>query len=201
MHQNLFGPTHAENGNNMAEAKLGLVDGVQIWEMPASPDLRGGLFKAYVGGTSGSFTVNFAMQEHFFTVSKKDVFRGMHFQGPPHEVSKVVSLVQGEAIDFLLDARRNSSTFGHVQIQQMSQENPVSIYIPVGVAHGYLALKDNTIISYKMDGFFCGNCDGGISGEIVSDYLPMDFEKTIRSDRDRQLQDFKSFDYQSSRNK
>ena len=130
----------------MTEVKLGLVDGVQIWEMPAFPDLRGGLFKAYVGGTSGSFTVNFAMQEHFFTVSKKDVFRGMHFQGQPHEVSKVVSLVQGEAIDFLLDVRRNSSTFGHVQIQQMSQENPVSIYIPVGVAHGYLALKDNTVI-------------------------------------------------------
>jgi len=198
MHQNLFGPTHAKNGNNMTETKLGLVDGVQIWEIPAFPDVRGGLFKAYVGGTSGSFTVNFAMQEHFFTVSKKDVFRGMHFQGSPHEVAKIVSLVQGEAIDFLLDARSESKTYGNVQIQQLNQVNPVSILIPTGVAHGYLSLKDSTIISYKMDGFFCGNCDGGISGEIVSDYLPIAFEKTIRSDRDKQLQEFNGFEYKSS---
>ena len=169
--------------------------------MPTFPDIRGALRKAYVRGISGSFQVDFDMQEHFFTISKKDVFRGMHFQGAPHEVAKVVSLVQGEAIDFLLDARKNSRTFGHVQIQQFTQEKPVSIYIPVGVAHGYLSLKDNTIISYKMDGFFCGNCDGGISGEIVADYLPIDFEKTIRSDRDKQLQNFNNFDYQSSCNK
>lgn len=182
----------------MAKAKLGLVDGVQIWKMPIFPDLRGGLRKAYVGGISGSFSVNFAMQEHFFTISKKDVFRGMHFQGRPHEVAKIVSLVQGEAIDFLLDARVDSKTYGNLQIQQMNQMNPVSIFIPVGVAHGYLSLKDNTIFSYKMDGFFCGNCDGGISGEIVSDYLPIDFEKTIRSDRDKQLQKFDGFEYQSS---
>ena len=182
----------------MAEVKLGLVDGVQIWEMPTFPDLRGNLLKAYVGGVTGSFSIDFAMKEHFFTVSKKDVFRGMHFQGPPHEVAKVVSLVQGEAIDFLLDTRKESKSYGHVQIQQLNQENLVSIYIPVGVAHGYLSLKENTIISYKMDGYFCGNCDGGISGEVVSDYLPIDFGKTIRSDRDTRLQDFSDFEYFSS---
>ena len=182
----------------MTEVKLGLVDGVQIWGMPTFLDLRGSLFKAYVGGVLGSFLLDFAMQEHFFTVSKKNVFRGMHFQGAPHAAAKIVSIVQGEAIDFLLDARKASRTYGNIQIQQMNQVNPVSIYIPVGVAHGYLALEDNTIISYKMDDFFCGNCDGGINGEIVSDYLPIDFRKTIRSDRDRQLQDFKDFYYQSS---
>jgi len=182
----------------MAEVELGLVDGVQIWKMPTFPDLRGSLLKAYVGGISGSFHADFDMHEHFFTVSKKYVFRGMHFQGAPHAVSKVVSLVQGEAIDFLLDTRRTSRTYGHVQVQQLNQENPVSIYIPVGVAHGYLSLKDNTIISYKMNGFFCGNCDGGISGEVVGDFIPMDFEKTIRSDRDKQLQKFNNFEYRSS---
>lgn len=187
-----------KDGSNMIEVKLGLVDGVQIWEMPTFPDLRGNLFKAFVGGQSGSFPVDFDMQEHFFTVSKKDVFRGMHFQGPPHAVAKVVSIVQGEAIDFLLDTRKASKTYGHVQIQQLSQGNPVSIYIPVGVAHGYLSLKDNTIISYKMDGFFCGNCDGGVSGEVVNDFLPMEFEKTIRSERDTKLQNFNDFEYRSS---
>lgn len=186
------------NETNLVGVKLGLVDGVQVWEMPAFPDLRGNLLKSFVGGSSGSFSTEFIMKEHFFTVSKKDVFRGMHFQGPPHEVAKVVSIVQGEAIDFLLDARKTSKTFGHVQVQQLSQSSPVSIYIPVGVAHGYLSLQDNTIISYKMDGLFCGNCDGGISGEVVNNYLPLEFERTIRSDRDTRLQDFNNFEYRSS---
>lgn len=182
----------------MTEVKLGLVDGVQIWEMPTFPDLRGNLHKAFVGGLSGSFPVAFEMQEHFFTVSKKNVFRGMHFQGFPHEVSKVVSIIQGEAIDFLLDTRKASETYGFVQIQQLNQDSPVSIYIPVGVAHGYLSLKENTIISYKMDGFFCGNCDGGVSGEVVNDYLSLAFERTIRSERDTKLQKFNDFEYRSS---
>ena len=189
------------NGSKMVEVKMGLVDGVHVWEMPIFPDLRGNLVKAHVGGLSGSFPVDFAMQEHFFTMSKKDVFRGMHFQGPPHEVTKVVSIIQGEALDFLLDTRKTSKTYGYVQTQQLSQENPVSIYIPVGVAHGYLSLKDNTIISYKMNGFFCESCDGGISGDVVNYFLPTEFGKTIRSERDRQLQNFNDFEYRSSCNK
>lgn len=183
---------------NSIEVKSGKVEGVYIWEMPSFPDLRGTLFKSYVAGISGSFPLNFTMYEHFFTVSKKNVFRGMHFQGSPHEVTKVVSLVQGEAIDFLLDTRETSSTYGHLQIQAMNQTNPVSIYVPVGVAHGYLSLKDNTIISYKMDGAFCSNCDGGINGEIVKEYLPVEFEETIRSERDTKLQNFRDFIYKSN---
>ncbi|MEI7781784.1 MAG: dTDP-4-dehydrorhamnose 3,5-epimerase family protein, partial [Planctomycetota bacterium] len=67
-----------------------------------------------------------------------------------------------------------------------------------GVAHGYIALEDKTIISYKMDGFFCANCDGGISGEIINDYLPIDFSETIRSEKDLNLQSFENFHYESS---
>jgi dTDP-4-dehydrorhamnose 3,5-epimerase-like enzyme len=74
----------------------------------------------------------------------------------------------------------------------------MSIYIPIGVAHGYIALEDKTIISYKIDGFFCANCDGGIGGEIIADYLPIDFADTIRSEKDLNLQSFENFHYESS---
>ena len=49
-----------------------------------------------------------------------------------------------------------------------------------------------------MDGFFCANCDGGISGEIINDYLPIDFADTIRSEKDLNLQSFENFHYESS---
>ena len=178
--------------------KPGPIEGTHVWQMPNFQDIRGSLKKAYVAGESGSFSVPFQMVEHFFTFSKKNVFRGMHFQGDPHGVSKIVSIVQGKATDFLLDFREDSATYGNLKIQEMNSENPVSIYIPVGVAHGYIALENETIMSYKFDGFFCANCDGGISGEVINNYLPIDFAATIRSERDMNLQRVDSFKYETS---
>jgi len=178
--------------------KPGPIEGAYIWQMPNFQDVRGSLKKAYVVGDSGSFPVPFQMFEHFFTYSKKNVFRGMHFQGDPHGVSKIVSIIQGSATDFLLDFRVNSETYGNLKIQEMNSDNPVSIYIPQGVAHGYISLENETIISYKFDGFFCANCDAGISGEVVNEYLPIDFSATIRSEKDMNLQGIDNFKYESS---
>ena len=177
--------------------KPGPIEGAHIWQMPNFRDIRGSLNKAYVTGESGSFPVPFQMFEHFFTYSKQNVFRGMHFQGEPHGVSKIVSIIQGSALDYLLDFREDSATYGNLKIVEMNSEKPVSIYIPNGVAHGYISLEDETIMSYKFDGFFCANCDGGISGEVINEYLPIDFSDTIRSKKDMNLMGFNNFEYES----
>lgn len=178
--------------------KPGPIEGTHVWQMPVFQDIRGSLKKTYVAGESGSFPVPFQMIEHFFTYSKKNVFRGMHFQGDPHGVSKIVSIVKGSARDFLLDFRVNSETYGNLKIQEMNSDNPVSIYIPHGVAHGYISLEDQTIMSYKFDGLFCANCDAGISGEVINEFLPIDFSTTIRSEKDMNLQGIDNFNYQTS---
>jgi len=173
------------------------IEGVHIWNAPTFVDRRGKLFKAYVEGPVPSFPEVFVTFEHFFTESKKNVFRGLHFQGAPHSASKVVTIVKGRAIDFLLDVRKTSKTYGFIQIQPLNGEEPHSIYIPEGVAHGYISLEAGTIISYRQDKAFCGNCDGGVSGDILEEYLPLKFEETIRSERDSSLQQFSNFIYQS----
>ena len=170
--------------------RLGNVDGVYTWPMPVFSDNRGKLFKAYVSEIQGSFPVVFNTFEHFFTESRKNVFRGMHFQLEPHAVAKIVSIVRGRAQVFLLDARENSETRGVVQEVSFTQEVPISIYIPIGVALGYLILEDETIISYRMNGAFCGSCDAGIDPEVISAYLPIPLLETIRSERDLNLQSF-----------
>ncbi len=173
------------------------IEGVHIWKAPTYPDDRGRLFKAYVEGPVPSFPVAFVTFEHFFTESNENVFRGLHFQGAPHSASKVITIVKGSAIDFLLDVRKKSVTYGFIQIQPLNGEEPHSIYIPEGVAHGYISLEAGTIISYRQDKAFCGNCDGGVSGDILEEYLPMKFQEIIRSGRDSRLQQFSSFIYQS----
>jgi len=183
--------------DRVPELVEGDIDGVELWEMPVFPDLRGRLFKAYVAGDRGSFSQSFTTYEHFFTESHKNVFRGMHFQGAPHSVSKIVSIVRGGAIAFLLDTRADSPSFGHIQIENFLASHPVSILIPIGVAWGYLILEEETLISYRMDGPFCANCDGGISAEVVAPFLPITLAETIRSDRDLALGRFDAFTYSS----
>lgn len=186
-----------KNGINSRPVTLGAIEGVHIWKMPVFSDLRGRLFKAYVAGEGGSFPVPFSAKEHFFTESKKNVFRGMHFQGMPHAVTKVISIIQGTTIDFLFDMRKGSKTFGTLQIQELNEQTPLSILIPVGVAHGYLVRQEKTLISYRMDGPFCEKCDAGISAEMVAPYLPVPLAETIRSARDLALPSFEGYVYNS----
>jgi len=175
--------------------RLGQIDSVHLWEMPVFHDQRGRLFKAFVGGKSGSFPEPFETQEHFFTESKINVFRGMHFQQSPHAAKKIISLVRGRADVLLLDARKESSTYGVVQKVSFIEEAPISIFIPTGVALGYLILAEDTTISYRMDVAFCSNCDAGIDPQVISDFLPISIDKTIRSQRDQDLTSF--YDVQS----
>jgi len=55
------------------------------------------------------------------------------------------------------------------------------------IAFGYLVLEDVTIVSYRIDGAFCGNCDAGIGLEVIAPYLPTTLNETIRSERDLAL--------------
>jgi len=182
---------------NASTPSIGNVEGVHVWSMPTHSDERGRLFKAYTTADTGIFPIPFNTYEHFFTESKKNVFRGMHFQGQPHAVSKIVSIVSGKAKDFLFDMRKESETYGNLQILDLDESTPTSILIPTGVAHGYLALTEKTILSYRMDGAFCRNCDGGFSGEIVAGHLPISLEDTIRSVRDAKLFAFAGYQYKS----
>ena len=179
----------------MNSPKVGPISGVHVWKMPTYPDARGRLFKAYTAADTQIFPIPFDTYEHFFTESNLNVFRGMHFQGNPHAVSKIISIVHGKATDFLFDMRENSETFGNLQIIDLDEVDPVSIFIPTGVAHGYLALRDKTIISYRMDGPFCGNCDGGFSGEMIGDFLPVPLSESIQSVRDLSLLAYENYKY------
>jgi dTDP-4-dehydrorhamnose 3,5-epimerase-like enzyme len=185
------------SNTNPIITKIGDVDDVHVWSMPTYPDVRGRLFKAYSSTNSELLSIPFDTYEHFFTESQLNVFRGMHFQGNPHAVSKIISIAQGSAMDFLFDMRENSATFRNLQVINLDATSPSSIFIPPGVAHGYLATTEKTIISYRMNGPFCADCDGGFSGELFANFLPISFAKTIQSARDAALVQFQDYNYSS----
>lgn len=132
-------------------------------------------------------------KESYFSVSKKNVIRGMHFQVPPFENIKLVYLNQGKILDVVLDIRKKSSTYGKYFSIELSEDNPVLIYIPAGCAHGFKSLQDNSMVSYIQTSVYNKACDQG----ILWNSFGMDWgkESHILSERDLGFLHFSKTDY------
>ncbi len=125
-------------------------------------DARGDFVKTYHAGLFRELGIAFTPAEEFFSTSKRDVVRGMHFQLPPHDHAKLVYCVRGRVRDVLLDLRTASPNYGQAVAIELSRENHKQIYIPAGVAHGFLSLEDDSVMVYKTSTVHAPSHDAGI---------------------------------------
>ena len=95
--------------------------------------------------------IKFKNKFQYYSISKKNVFRGLHFQKP--QQSKIVSVIKGEIYDYALDLRKNSKTFKKIFRIKLTDKALSTIVIPKGFAHGFLSLKNNTILIYNNDNY------------------------------------------------
>ena len=89
-------------------------------------------------------------QSHSFNASRATL-RGMHYQLAPHVESKLVRCIRGRVFDVVVDLRKDSPDFGKWLGLELSSEDGRSIYIPPGLAHGFITLEDNCELQYEMD--------------------------------------------------
>ncbi|MFD1062581.1 dTDP-4-dehydrorhamnose 3,5-epimerase [Winogradskyella litorisediminis] len=94
--------------------------------------------------------------------SSKGVLRGLHFQHREFAQAKLVRVIKGSVQDVVVDLRENSRTFGQHFSIELSEKNNTQLFIPRGFAHGFLALEDDTIFSYKCDNFYNNESESGI---------------------------------------
>ena len=99
--------------------------------------------------------------------SMAGVVRGFHWQKPPFAQSKLVRVVKGAVWDFAVDIRVGSPTFGKYVGEYLSEENHKQLFIPRGFAHGFVALKDNTIFQYKCDNPYDKASEGAMDWKSV----------------------------------
>lgn len=81
--------------------------------------------------------------------SKRGTLRGLHYQIEPHSMGKLVRVITGSIFDVAVDLRRGSPFFGKWVGRTLSAENRLSMWVPVGFAHGFIALEDATLVFYK----------------------------------------------------
>ncbi len=86
--------------------------------------------------------------------SEKNVLRGLHFQKPPFAQAKLIRVICGAILDVVVDLRKESKTYGQHFDIELNETNKTQLFVPVGFAHGFLTLTDNTIINYKCSQFY-----------------------------------------------
>ncbi len=94
--------------------------------------------------------------------SVRGIIRGLHFQCPPHDETKLVRCVVGEVFDVLVDLRKSSPTYGVWDGVMLSAERFNQIYIPRGCAHAYCTISEESIVAYLVDGDYVPKAEGGI---------------------------------------
>lgn len=86
--------------------------------------------------------------------SEKNVLRGLHFQKPPFAQAKLIRVICGAILDVVVDLRKESKTYGQHFDIELNETNKTQLFVPLGFAHGFLTLTDNTIINYKCSQFY-----------------------------------------------
>lgn len=141
------------------ETKL---EGVFIINNFNASDDRGLFVKSFNKNLFKDNNIDFEIRESYYSISHRNVIRGMHFQLPPDDHEKLVYVPKGEIIDVVVDLRKNSPTYKeHISVN-LSSENKKSIFIPKGLAHGFKSLKNDTITIYNVATEYNPNSDTGI---------------------------------------
>jgi len=130
--------------------------------LPAFHDDRGSFIKSFHQSTLRENGINFQLSESYFSYSKIDVIRGMHFQLPPHHHSKIVFCPQGAILDVIIDLRKESYSYGQHIARELSAENHKAYYIPEGFAHGFKALTEGAMTYYLVSSEYHPDSDSGI---------------------------------------
>ncbi len=137
-------------------------NGLFVIEPFRHSDTRGEFVKTYHAERFQKAGFTFELREEFFSVSKKDVLRGMHFQAPPFAHQKFVYCTKGNILDVLIDLRKNEPTYGKTFSIELSASNRLMLWIPIGFAHGFLSLVNDSCVIYKTDREYNPICDLGI---------------------------------------
>jgi dTDP-4-dehydrorhamnose 3,5-epimerase len=176
------------------EAISTFIDGLFILKPRIFSDERGWFFESFNQKVFNELTntsTNFVQDNQ--SCSKKNVIRGLHFQAPPYAQGKLVSVIKGKVIDVAVDIRKNSPTYGkHVSIE-LSSENKLMLWIPEGFAHGFVALEDDTIFSYKCTNYYNKESEGTLQWNDPDLQIDWTIDKEILSEKDKVAQPFATF--------
>ena len=135
------------------------IEDLLIIEPQLFKDERGFFYESY---NKNNLDINIVFVQDNESKSYKGVIRGLHFQAPPFDQTKIVRCISGNILDVAVDLRTNSKTYGKSFSIELSSENNKQLFVPKGFAHGFQVISDEAIVNYKVDNFYNPKSDSGI---------------------------------------
>ncbi len=129
------------------------IPGLLVLEPQVFGDERGWFMEAHHAGKFAELGIEPGVAQINQSFSTAGVLRGLHFQLPPHDQTKLVRCIRGRLFDVAVDIRRGSPTLGRWFGLELSAENKKMLYVPSGFAHGFYAVTDCELL------YLCGRAN------------------------------------------
>ncbi len=161
------------------------IAGSYMVEPEALADERGFFARTYCSETfaDNGLSPDLRQCSISFNVARHTL-RGMHYQRPPHQEAKLVRCTQGAAYHVVLDLRDQSENYMQWAAADLSAENHNMIYVPEGVAHGFITLQDATEIFYQMSETYSSESAAGVRWNDPAFEIAWPVEPAVIAERD-----------------
>lgn len=170
---------------------------IQLIETPRFGDDRGWFSETWSRAKFAARGVDLDfVQDNQSYSAYAGTIRGIHFQTPPHAQAKLVRCVRGRIIDYAVDLRKGSPTYGKVAFAELTADNGRQLFVPVGFGHAFVTLEPDTEVAYKVSDVYAADCDGGVAwdcSDIGIDW-PLPPSGPVLSDKDKLLPRLADFD-------
>ena len=158
------------------------------WIMDISPihDARGFFAMTWLPGELRERGMNPALAQCNLAFNhQRGTLRGMHFQKAPHAQAKIVRCTRGALLDVIVDLREDSPTFRQWDAVELTAENRRLLYMPEGIAHGYLTLEDRTEAYYHASSPWVTDAESGVRWDDPAFNIEWPFEPAVISEKDQ----------------
>jgi dTDP-4-dehydrorhamnose 3,5-epimerase len=162
-----------------------LLPGCHVLDLPCSRDARGEFVKTFHSTAFAALGLEAVVAECFYSISARDVVRGLHFQAPPSDHAKIVYCVSGGALDAVVDLRVGSPTYGGHACVPLAGGGGQAVYVPRGFAHGFRALEAGTIVAYHASTVHAPESDSGVRWDSAG--IDWGVASPLVSERDARL--------------
>ena len=122
---------------------------------------------------------------------KRGTLRGMHLQSDPHAQIKIVRATRGALLDVIVDLRPESPTFRKWDTAELTADNRRMLYIPAGIAHGYITLADDTEVYYHASSLWAPGAERGIRWNDPAFGIEWPMQPVVISEKDASWPDFR----------
>lgn len=128
----------------------------------------------------------FHLRQGNLSVSRRGVLRGLHLAAVPAGQAKYVTVVAGAAIDYFVDVRVGSPTFGQWGSVRLDTVDRRAVFLAEGLAHAFLALDDDTTVSYLVNDVYNPQAEFGLDplDPAIGLDLPLPIEELVLSEKD-----------------